>query len=433
MDRLAAVAGAGRFTITADAVDRGEVASSQAGSTQQWVADRCPSLDARDAGLVAKAVRELTDPSGAGQASALAGARVGGAGGPAVGVRRLCGRVRAAAADPAAGAGRGRRGRRRAGRDGGGRRRRPGSAGSGPPCWPGTASAMRLQDLEDRHRGLTVLPVGTTSAAGSPSTGCGSTPKPAPSSKPPSTSCLERRARLDGRDADPRTIDQRRGDALVQVCRRAVASTDPTATATGTDDRRADGSTAAASRRREGHRPGHHRPGRPKRPDPTRRPGRRRRRRHPPRPGDRPPAGLRRHRHPARPRRRRAHPALGTRPAVLHHRPDHSPVAPRPALHLPRLPTPRHLVRRPPPPALARRRTHRPDQRRPALRTAPHHRPPRPPHTPPSPPPTPATPHDTGTGVRVVWDRTPGSYDRALARGPSPGATHHHPVRRPEP
>ena len=76
VDRLAAVAAAGRFTLTADAVDRGEVAGSQAGSTQQWVADRCPSLDARNAGLVAKAVRELTDPSGTGQTSALAGARV---------------------------------------------------------------------------------------------------------------------------------------------------------------------------------------------------------------------------------------------------------------------------------------------------------------------------------------------------------------------
>src|SRR6478672_5332818 len=78
VDALAAVAAAGRFTITADAVERGEVASSQAGSTAQWVADRCPSLDARNAGLVAKAVRELTDPSGVGhtQASALAVARV---------------------------------------------------------------------------------------------------------------------------------------------------------------------------------------------------------------------------------------------------------------------------------------------------------------------------------------------------------------------
>ena len=72
VDRLAAVAAAGRFTIAADAVDRGEVAGSQAGSTQQWVADQCPSLDARDAGLVAKAVRELTDQSGPGQASAFA-------------------------------------------------------------------------------------------------------------------------------------------------------------------------------------------------------------------------------------------------------------------------------------------------------------------------------------------------------------------------
>src|SRR6476660_8923709 len=61
VDRLAAVAAAGRFTLTADAVDRGEVASSQAGSTQQWVADRCPSLDARDAGLVAK--RSASSPT----------------------------------------------------------------------------------------------------------------------------------------------------------------------------------------------------------------------------------------------------------------------------------------------------------------------------------------------------------------------------------
>ena len=30
-----------------------------------------------------------------------------------------------------------------------------------------------LQDIEDRHRGLTVLSVGGTSAVGSPSTGCG--------------------------------------------------------------------------------------------------------------------------------------------------------------------------------------------------------------------------------------------------------------------
>src|SRR6476620_8110121 len=63
VDRLAAVAAAARFTLTAEAVDRGEVASSQAGDTPPWVAARCPSLDPREAGVVAKAVRELTDQS----------------------------------------------------------------------------------------------------------------------------------------------------------------------------------------------------------------------------------------------------------------------------------------------------------------------------------------------------------------------------------
>ena len=51
IDRLAAMAGAGRYTITADAESRGEVASSQAGTTAQWIAERCPSLDSREAVL----------------------------------------------------------------------------------------------------------------------------------------------------------------------------------------------------------------------------------------------------------------------------------------------------------------------------------------------------------------------------------------------
>ena len=161
VDRLAAVAAAGRFTITADAVDRGEVASSQAGSTQQWVADRCPSLDARDAGLVAKAVRELTDQSGPGQTSASRLAALGWR------CRRAGCRCPPAAWSPP-------------------------SCGSWPRCWSrarstrsppawspwgrSTAAAgvrrvrpallaryglgQRLQDLEDRHRGLTVLSCG---------------------------------------------------------------------------------------------------------------------------------------------------------------------------------------------------------------------------------------------------------------------------------
>src|SRR5690349_20720982 len=62
VDALAAVSAAGRFTVTDEAVARGEVAGSQAGSVAQWVADRCSSLDARGAGLVAKAVRVLGAP-----------------------------------------------------------------------------------------------------------------------------------------------------------------------------------------------------------------------------------------------------------------------------------------------------------------------------------------------------------------------------------
>ena len=50
IDQLAAVAGAGRFTVTAEAVERGEVTASQAGTTAQRVTDRCPALDAREAG-----------------------------------------------------------------------------------------------------------------------------------------------------------------------------------------------------------------------------------------------------------------------------------------------------------------------------------------------------------------------------------------------
>ena len=147
VDRLAAVAAAGRFTITADAVDRGEVASSQAGSTAAVgrrpvpVPGRPRRRPGRQGGPRAhRPVRPRSGAAGVG----VGGRSGGGAGGPAVGVRRLRGRLRAAAAGPAAGAGRGRRGRRRPGRDGGGRRRRrgpPGPAGHAGPVRPRPAAA----------------------------------------------------------------------------------------------------------------------------------------------------------------------------------------------------------------------------------------------------------------------------------------------------
>src|SRR6478752_4216257 len=152
VDRLAAVAGAGRFTPAADAVDRGEVASSQAGSTQQWVADRCPSLDARDAGLVATAVRELAAPDLAAARVAVREGRLSVSAACVVAseLRQLApllepGAVDAVAAglvamgevDGAAGV----------------RRVRPALLAR-------YGLGRRLQDLEDRHRGLTVLSCG---------------------------------------------------------------------------------------------------------------------------------------------------------------------------------------------------------------------------------------------------------------------------------
>ena len=113
VDALAAVAGAGRYTVTAEAVERGEVAASQAGSTAQWVADRCPTLDARES----RAGREGV-PRAENLAVRAAAGRcpVGGRAGAAVGVGGVCGRRGAAAAGPV---GRTRRRRQRRGRAGG--------------------------------------------------------------------------------------------------------------------------------------------------------------------------------------------------------------------------------------------------------------------------------------------------------------------------
>jgi hypothetical protein len=60
VDRLGALAAAGRFTLAADADHRGEVTSSRAGSLRQWVTERCPSLDARDAADLAKTIQALS-------------------------------------------------------------------------------------------------------------------------------------------------------------------------------------------------------------------------------------------------------------------------------------------------------------------------------------------------------------------------------------
>src|SRR6478609_8884197 len=223
VDRLAAVAGAGRFTLTADAVDRGEVASSQAGSTQQWVTDRCPSLDARDAGLVAKAVRELAAADLAAARVAVQEARLSVSAGCVVAseLRQLTPLLEPGAVDAVA-----------AGLvvmgevDGstGVRRVRPAMLAR-------YALGQRFQDLEDRHRGLTVLSCGHDIGGGITEYRMRLNPE-ARAVVEAAINVLAKPAVVDG-EPDPRTIDQRRGDALVHVCRRAV-TTPTTVTPSGT-------------------------------------------------------------------------------------------------------------------------------------------------------------------------------------------------------
>ena len=63
LDRLAALAAAGRFTVASEAEARGEIRGSASGTVRQWVTDRCPSLEASDAGVLAKAVTQLNTPA----------------------------------------------------------------------------------------------------------------------------------------------------------------------------------------------------------------------------------------------------------------------------------------------------------------------------------------------------------------------------------
>ncbi|HEU4999304.1 MAG TPA: DUF222 domain-containing protein [Lapillicoccus sp.] len=213
VDEVGALSGAGRFTITAEAVERGEVAASQAGSTQQWVADRCPSLDAREAGVVAKAVRELADPRLAPVRGAVSEGRLSA---PAACVvasewRQLMPLVEpdaeaaVVAGLVAIGVSEGVAGVR----------------GLRPALLARYGLGQQLQDLEDRHRGLTMLSCGRDIGGGiteyrmrlatearsvvEAAINAASAPRP-----------------VDG-ERDHRTVEQRRGDALVDVCRRAVA------------------------------------------------------------------------------------------------------------------------------------------------------------------------------------------------------------------
>ena len=215
VDRLAAVAGAGRYTITAEAVQRGEVAASQAGTTAQWVADRCPALDAREAGLVAKAVRDLAEPVLADAAAAVAEGRLSVPAGCVLAAewRQLAPLIEPDATDAVL-----------AGLvtmgvvDGpvGVRRLRPALLAE-------YGLGQRWQEVEDRHAGLTVLSCGHDIGGGITEYRLRLNPE-ARAVVEAAINAASAPKVVDG-IRDTRTVDQRRGDALIAVCRRATANT----------------------------------------------------------------------------------------------------------------------------------------------------------------------------------------------------------------
>ncbi len=214
LDEVATLAGAGRVAVTAEAVARGAVADSQAGSVTGWVATHAPSQRAGGAGAVAKVAHVVGQSGHPSVREAVLAGRVS----PQVALSVVgeFDRLRPSLVDDAApdvleamltmGAEHGHRGVREVrpallARFGAGDRlqaeqhaaRRLVALSRPTPDLPGTVTYQLVVDTE----GQAVL-----EAAIGPL----SKPVPGPDGEP-----------------DPRSTDLRRGQALVEVCRRATA------------------------------------------------------------------------------------------------------------------------------------------------------------------------------------------------------------------
>jgi hypothetical protein len=213
VDALTAVAAAGRFTIAAEAEGRGEVAASLAGTLAQWVSERCPSLEMREAGQVAKAVRELGTPTLSVAREAVAAGRISVASGCVVASewRQLLPLVEPAAHDAVVA------GMVAIGESDG----CPGVRALRPALLAKYGLGELLQEIEDRHRGLTALSCGHDIGGGITEYRMRLDPE-ARAVVEAAINTLSAPAGTDGA-RDVRTVDQRRGDALVAVCRRVTA------------------------------------------------------------------------------------------------------------------------------------------------------------------------------------------------------------------
>ncbi len=216
VDDLASVAAAGRFTLASEAVGRGEVEASSAGTLRGWLTERCPHLDAREVGMVAKAVTELDAPSLEPARAAVAAGRLSVAAGVVVasemgqlrpllqagaGVAVLAGLVDVGVSHGCAGV-----------------------RGLRPALLTRYGLGALIQDEQDRRAGLTQLSCGHDIGGGITEYRMRLTPETRAVVEA-ALNGLSRPAVVDG-EPDPRTVEQRRGDALVEVCRRAVSIAD---------------------------------------------------------------------------------------------------------------------------------------------------------------------------------------------------------------
>ena len=224
VDRLAAAAAAARFTVASEAEHRGEVRASASGTLRQWVADRCPSLEAAEAGVLAKAVTHLNTPALETARAAVAGGRLSVRAGvlvaselaqlkpllqPGVEASVLDGLVQV-----------------------GTRFGCVGVRGLRPAMLAQYGLGEVIQDEQDRHAGLTQLTCGHDIGGGVTEYRMRLTPESRAVveaaintlSAPRPVGMLDGPAGTMGLQpsGDTRTVEQRRGDALVDVCRRAV-------------------------------------------------------------------------------------------------------------------------------------------------------------------------------------------------------------------
>ncbi len=217
LDTLVACGEAARVAVTAEAVARGEVAASQCGSTRQWVRGHARSLAAGGAAVVARAAEELARPEHVRVREAVLGARVSVPTGVCVvdEYRKIRPRLADGADEPvidgmlAMGAAEGPAGVRRL-------------RAALVARYGAAGELQREQDLAARHVELSAASAEgegifsyrftvDTEGKAVVEAALGPLSRPAPGP--------------DGQH-DPRWPAQRRGQALVQVCRRAVAAGD---------------------------------------------------------------------------------------------------------------------------------------------------------------------------------------------------------------